>query len=228
LADPNLPGGRCDVIVDDITYITEPFLQDGVVAKTVDEVVAQGVTYFSSAGNFGKNSYEADFAGVSNTTIIPAPGLIHRFGSTAADIYQSVNLKPGAYTIVLQWDNDFHSLGSATGVQTDMDLNIIGANGYKLFGFNRSNLFGDPFEVCPFTVKEETVAKVMVVSATGATNVHFKYIIFRGDATILDYQTGTSTIVGHPNAKGAIAVGAMLYDNIPQFTPVWPGVASFS
>ena len=68
----------------------------------------------------------------------------------------------------------------------------------------------------------------MVVSATGTTNVHFKYIIFRGDATILDYQTGTSTIVGHPNAKGAIAVGAMLYANIPQYTPVWPGVASFS
>ena len=46
--------------------------------------------------------------------------------------------------------------------------------------------------------------------------------------TILDYQTGTSSIVGHPNANGAIAVGAMLYADIPPFTPVWPGVASFS
>ena len=24
LADPNLPGGRCDVIVDDLSYLTEP------------------------------------------------------------------------------------------------------------------------------------------------------------------------------------------------------------
>ena len=34
--------------------------------------------------------------------------------------------------------------------------------------------------------------------------------------------------MGHPNADGAIAVGAMLYANIPPFTPIWPGVASFS
>ena len=119
-------------------------------------------------------------------------------------------------------------MGSLTGVKTDMDLYLIGANGFQLFGFNRSNLFGDPFEVCAFTVKDETNAKIMVVRAAGTGNVRFKYVIFRGDATILDYQTGTSSIVGHPNANGAIAIGAMLYANIPPFTPVWPGVASFS
>ncbi|MGZ8524352.1 MAG: MBG domain-containing protein, partial [Chitinophagaceae bacterium] len=227
LADPYLAGGPCDVIVDDITYVTEPFLQDGKVAQAVDQVAAQGVTYFSSAGNFGNKSYESVFNGVTNTSVI-ATGQIHQFGGAAADIYQTVNLKPGSYTIVLQWSDEFHSLGSADGVQTDMDLYLVGANGYTLFGFNRSNLFGDPFEVCPFTVKEETLAKLMVVRAAGINNVRFKYIIFRGDATIQDYPSGTSTIVGHPNANGAIAVGAMLYANFPAFTPVWPGVASFS
>ena len=187
---PVLPGGPCDVIVDDLTYITEPFLRDGVVAQTVDQVAAQGVTYFSSAGNFGKQSYESVFTGVTNTSVI-ATGQIHRYGSTAADIYQSVNLKPGSYTIVLQWSDEFSSLGSATGVQTDMDLYLLGANGFTLFGFNRSNLFGDPFEVCPFTVEEETNVRLMVVRAAGITNVLFKYIIFRGDGTIMDYQTGT-------------------------------------
>ncbi|MEP7373424.1 MAG: LamG-like jellyroll fold domain-containing protein [Chitinophagaceae bacterium] len=227
LASPALPGGRCDVIVDDITYITEPFLRDGIVAQTVNQVVSQGVTYFSSAGNFGKQSYEGVFNGVTNTSVIPT-GQIHRFGATSTDIYQNVNLKPGSYTIVLQWNDEFSSLGSVSGVQTDMDLYLVGVNGFTLFGFNRSNLLGDPFEVCPFTVTEETNAKVMIVRASGTANVRFKYIIFRGDATILDYQTGNSSIVGHPNADSAIAVGAMLYANIPQYTPVWPGVASFS
>lgn len=227
LASPGLPGGRCDVIVDDITYVTEPFLRDGIVAQAVDQAAAQGITYFSSAGNFGNKSYEAVFNGVTNTAVIPT-GQIHRFGSTAAEIYQGINLKPGSYTIVLQWSDEFHSLGSVAGVQTDMDLYLVGTNGFTLFGFNRSNLFGDPFEVCPFTVTEETNAKVMVVRASGAANVRFKYIILRGDGTILDYQAGASSIVGHPNANGAIAVGAMLYANIPPFTPVWPGVASFS
>ncbi|MGI8582580.1 MAG: MBG domain-containing protein [Chitinophagaceae bacterium] len=227
LASPNLPGGRCDAIVDDLTYITEPFLRDGVVAQMVDQVVAQGVTYFSSAGNFGSKSYEAVFSGVTNTSLIPN-GQIHKFGSTSADIYQTVKLKPGSYTIVLQWNDEFHSLGSVNGVQTDMDLYLVGSTGFTLFGFNRSNLFGDPFEVCPFTVTEETNVKLMVARASGTGNVRFKYIIFRGGATMLDYQTGTSSIVGHPNANGAIAVGAMLYANIPAVTPIWPGVAFFS
>jgi hypothetical protein len=227
LASPNLPGGRCDVIVDDITYITEPFLTDGVVAQTIDQAVAQGVTYFSAAGNFGNKSYESVFNGVTNASVIPT-GQIHKFGANASDIYQTLHLKPGSYTIVLQWDDEFHSLGSVNGVQTDMDLYLIGANGYTLFGFNRSNLFGDPYEVCPFTVTDETNVKLMVVRAAGLVNVRFKYIIFRGEATIMDYPTGTSTIVGHPNANGTIAVGAMLYANIPSVTPVWPGVASFS
>lgn len=227
LASPNLPGGRCDVIVDDITYITEPFLRDGVVAKTVDQVVAQGVTYFTSAGNFGTKSYEGVFNGVTNTSILPT-GQIHKFGNTATDIYQTVKLKPGSYTMVLQWNDEFHSLGSANGVQTDMDLYLVGSTGFTLFGFNRSNLFGDPFEVCPFTVTEETSVKLMVARASGTGNVRFKFIIFRGEANIQDYQSGNSSIVGHSNADGAIAVGAMLYKDIPSISPIWPGVASFS
>lgn len=229
LASANLPGGPADVIVDDITYITEPFLQDGVVAQTVNEVVGNGVTYFSSAGNFGKKSYEGVFNGVTNTTLIASPGKVHQFGSNATDIFQTLNLKPGSYTIVLQWSDEFYSLGNPTGVQSDLDLYLVGSNGFTLFGFNRSNLNGDPFEVCPFVVKEETTAKVMIANASGTSGVRFKYIIFRGDAVIQDYNNiGNSTIVGHPNAEGAIAVGAMLYENFPAFTPVWPGVASFS
>ncbi len=227
LADPALPGGKCDIIVDDLSYITEPFFRDGVVAQVVDQVVGEGVTYFTSAGNFGKRSYEATFNGVTNTTAIPAPAQVHQFGSNASEVYQSILLKPGTYTIVLQWDDEFHSLGD-DGVQTDLDLYLVGANGFTLFGFNRSNLFQDPFEVCPFTVREETEAKLMIVRASGNNNVRFKYIIFRGDATIQNYQSGTSTIVGHANSNGAISVGAMLYDSIPGVTPIWPGVASFS
>ncbi|MES1214111.1 MAG: hypothetical protein ABUT20_01235, partial [Bacteroidota bacterium] len=36
-----LKQANCDVMVDDVTFITEPFLQDGVVAQAVNEVAAQ-------------------------------------------------------------------------------------------------------------------------------------------------------------------------------------------
>jgi subtilisin family serine protease len=40
-----------DVIVDDISYFEEPFFQDGPVAVAIDETVAEGIPYLTSAGN---------------------------------------------------------------------------------------------------------------------------------------------------------------------------------
>jgi hypothetical protein len=89
----------CNIIVDDVTYITEPFFRDGVVAKAVNEVAASGVSYFTAAGNYGNKSYASAFHPV------PAPagfnGVAHDFGG--GDIYQNISLPAGTYTLVLQW-----------------------------------------------------------------------------------------------------------------------------
>ena len=55
----------------------------------------------------------------------------------------------------------------------------------------------------------------MIVSATGATNVRFKYVVFRGKNgfSIEQFDNKASTIVGHPNAAGAMSVGAVRYTN---------------
>ena len=42
---------RANVVVDDVGYFAEPFFGDGVISDAVDDVAAQGVHYFSSAGN---------------------------------------------------------------------------------------------------------------------------------------------------------------------------------
>ncbi|MEJ7586607.1 MAG: MBG domain-containing protein [Ferruginibacter sp.] len=47
--------------------------------------------------------------------------------------------------------------------------------------------------------------------------MRFKYIVFRGDVIINEYNTGNSTITGQANALGAIAVGAARYDRTPPF-----------
>ncbi|MDQ6888913.1 MAG: hypothetical protein M3Z56_01340, partial [Bacteroidota bacterium] len=108
-----------DVIVDDVTYITEPFLQDGEVAQAVNQVTAQGVSYFSAAGNFGNTSY------ASNFNPAPAPnglvGTAHNFGG--GDILQNISLTPGNYTLVLQWQDNIYSLGqSSAGTVNDLDI----------------------------------------------------------------------------------------------------------
>ncbi len=221
----DLRDDSCDVIVDDVTYITEPFLTDGVIAQAVDLVSSQGVSYFSSAGNFGNKSCGGTF----NPTAAPAgiSGDAHNFGN--GDVFQNVSLAPGNYTIVLQWQDSIYSIGqTTTGTANDLDIYLTDDQGNTLFGFNRNNLQGDPIEVMPFTVTQATQTNILIVRAAGSDNVLFKYVVFRGDITINEYQSGSSTVVGQANAEGATAVGAVLYSNTPDFGVSPPTIASFS
>ena len=65
LADPK---GKCkaNVIDDDVGYSNEPVFSDGVVALAVDQVKADGVAYFSSAGNDNSGNYIATFNPISD------------------------------------------------------------------------------------------------------------------------------------------------------------------
>jgi len=230
-----LADSACNVIVDDITFITEPFFRPGVVESSIKAVTAQGVSYVTAAGNFGVKSYENIFNPA--TTALPAglTGKAHNFGG--GDIFQNDSLKgniltPGIYTIVLQWEDDIYSLGNNSGTVNDLDIYLTDNNGVTLFGFNRNNLGGDPIEVLPFTVTANTATNVLIVnSSAGANwtgNLRFKYVVFRGDLKINEYNNGYSTIVGQGNADSAITVGAALYTNTPAYGVAVPTVASFS
>ena len=220
----DLQQAGCNVIADDVTYITAPFFQDGLAAQAVDKAKALGVSYFSAAGNFGSKSYEAVF------NPAPAPtgilGQAHNFGG--GDIFQNDSLKAGVYTIVLQWEDAFYSLGQG-GAKNDFDIYLTDGNGNILFGMNRYNLGGDPVEVLSFIVKANTRTNIMIVRAAGTTpNVRLKYIVYRGDLTFNEYATGGSTIVGQANAAGAMAVAAARYTQTPSYGVNPSKVESFS
>jgi hypothetical protein len=221
-----LKDAGCDIIVDDITYITEPYFVDGRVAQAVDAATAEGVSYFSSAGNFGSRSYQKAF----NPTTAPAgfTGSAHNFGG--GDVLQRIALTEGVYTIVMQWVDDIYTLGSSTaGTQNDLDIYILDDSGNVLFGFNRNNIGGDPIEVLPFTVVGgNAMANLLITKTAGTQNPLIKYIVFRGDMMIAEFNTNSSTIIAQANANGAMAVGAVLYSNTPRFGVNPPTIASFS
>ena len=122
----------CDIISDDITYVTEPFFGDGIVSRAVDDVTALGVSYFTSAGNFGSKSYE----GIFNPTTIN--GLVaHNYGG--GDAGQSITVGPGTtgpttYTIVMQWQDPVYSIGGG-GTQNDLDIYLSARPGDHPFWF---------------------------------------------------------------------------------------------
>jgi len=217
-----LTAAGCKVIVDDVTYITEPYLKDGVVAKAVDAAKLNGVSYFSAAGNFKNKSYEKDFKPVDASQAGFAGKVAHDF-SGGGDIFQHITLAPGNYTIVLQWVDDIYTspIGQISGTKFDLDMFwTSNTNGTGLKGFNRDNTNGDPLEIMPFTINTTTDASFLILNNTsGGFPARIKYIIYRGDVQILEWPGGTSTVVGQANALGAIAVGAARFDKVPSYQP---------
>jgi hypothetical protein len=91
----NLVAGGAKVIADDIFYLDEPMFQDGVVAQAVDAAKAAGVSYFASAGNRARQSWEGTYTGTSDNDFDPA---------AAVDQVQTLGTFNGASPYVaLQW-----------------------------------------------------------------------------------------------------------------------------
>ncbi len=146
-------GFKADVIVDDIIYPDEPMFQDGIIAQTVDEVVARGVSYFSSAGNRpATQAYDsiprivpgvaASWAGTNlNFANVPPElyaGGFHDFNParSAVDIAQTVQLAAGN-TFVFQWNEPFDPLPpTPVGAPLAQGSGTVPENGEDQFTFN--------------------------------------------------------------------------------------------
>lgn len=67
-----LANAGCEVIVDDVSYLSESPFQDDIISQAVNTVTSQGVLYFSSAGNSGNFNdgtsgvWEGDYKGIAS------------------------------------------------------------------------------------------------------------------------------------------------------------------
>ena len=213
----DLANAGADAIVDDVVYLNEPFFQDGIIAQAVDQVVAQGIPYFSSAGNSARNSYESAFR-PSNWLL--ANEILHDFGG--GDPLQSITIQPfSLFSISLQWDQPFASTlaPGSPGSASDIDLFILDAFATSvLFQSADFNIGADPVEVLQLinTGPLPVDVNLAIGHFAGPVPGLMKYVIF-GGGTINEYATNSATTIGHANAEGAIAVGASFYAETPAF-----------
>ena len=233
------------VIADDVGYFDEPFFQDGEVAQAINAVEAQGVAYFSAAGNDGALAYD-NLTPSFNTTSTSAPNSgekLLNFDATGATTVTSLPvtiaaLVPGEFVaIVVEWDQPYitgsPNSGGATG---QIDLCITGASGTDEIeqfitdasaGANCSgpNATGsDSYQVMfvanPANASGNTAAETLNIQvglAGGTAPGRIKVAVEDDGAgsTINAFQTNTATLQGHPGAAGAAAVGAAFYFNTP-------------
>jgi hypothetical protein len=231
LADPNQ--GNCDVIVDDIRYNVEPFYQDGPVTNVADSVVDEGIPYFSSAGNDGRNSYEAPFRDSGNPGVISSTSTAHDFdpSGSAVDTLQEITIRQGGNfrIFTLQWTDPSAIVDGSLGADTDIDVALVNDTLGIISQSGSDNVqTGVPVEgVLEHTnngnidANEDGVADstfhLVIEKAVGPDPDEVKYIYSGSDFKVEEHDTLGPTIYGHPMAENAMAVAAAPFFNTSAY-----------
>jgi hypothetical protein len=238
LADPK---GKCkaNVIDDDVGYSEEPSFSDGVIALAIDQVKADGVAYFSSAGNNNSGNYIATFTPISdsdartkdagnlvlgNVDSDLTAGGFHNFGSaTTVSIALPVFAPPGNHFLALQWDDPFFD----TLPTASYDFLVFDDNGFyhpELSGIDNVYSTGQPVQgvILPGGNAGLTYYLAIALRPGGAAQhaMHLQMTDFDdgNQVTLLKFaQRLAPSVFGHAAAAGAIAVAADFWDN-PQST----------
>ena len=239
-----LAASGCKVIVDDVTYLDEPFFQaGGAVQAAIASVVAGGVSYFTSASNQGANFYEHGFTGVTAAL----PGLkgsykTMNFGTAEAPrTVQSLTIaKGGTATIDLQWDQPFASISPGHGAANSLALVLYDATGKIVASALTNRTGGDPVQILRFAnTTAGTSFKLGILANGGASTPGLlKYIVYGSGTSINDPNAGigSGTIIGHEAMAGANSVGAIAASDAPGlggggriegFSSVGPGLLLF-
>jgi PKD repeat protein len=243
-----LAAAGADVIVDDLLYLNEPMFEDGIVAQAVDAVAANGVAYYSAAGNQGRQSYETAFNDSGEylclewlepygdcNYLYERVGRMHDFDPGPGQLlYLSITIPFDAtLTIAMQWDEPF---GNA---KTDHDVVLLDETGeaWYEFGANDNVATGDGWEVLQFTNDEflgpGTTAFTIAITYDDVDSIGppanlLKAIFFGNGITVNDFPTDSGTLIGHANAAGAAAVGAAFFGDTPEFGTNPPLLEAYS
>lgn len=225
----DLADAGAQVVVDDVLFFAEPMFQDGIIAQAADDVATRGVAYFSSAGNSGRNSYEAPFRDSGVSGVLSDQAVLHDFGG--GDTRQAIEIPvDDSITIAFQWSDPFLS-ASSRGAASDLDIFLLDEGGNVVAESDFGNVGNDPFEFISFANDgdvdgdndgaPDTQFELGIELFEGPAPERIKYVYFPSPGIVINEfveDTRSPTLYGHANAKGAIATGAVFWFATPAFS----------
>ena len=224
-AVPNTQAGfLADVICDDVSYGGEPVFADGgVISSGVDDVVAMGVSYFSSAANsYGVSVYNSDLRWVSNGTGNTAATNSALVGTNIdltgvpTELYQGGfhNFNPNGQDVACLWT--VSNSGAATEMQWDdpYDAQTPSINQPPLFsgsgtvGATPVDFTGNVFSASP----QEYV--IFETATAGQPTDGVVSLIRESDSKVIIRQdTGTDeTVTFYPPTAGSYTIRVERFD----------------
>jgi hypothetical protein len=215
----------CNIIVDDITYLNEPFFQTGnVLQNAVSTAINAGVSYFTSASNEGRNFYQASFTGIQAALPgISGSYLAENFGTAAAPVTrQSLTIARGTTSIIdLQWDQPFAGIGGGIGAINSLGMALYNSNNQVVAYATLNDVKRNPNQIIQFTNTTASNSFSLAIFSNGGTTTPglFKYIVYGNGTTINDAKAGqgSGTLIGHEQVAAANVVGAAAYKTTSAF-----------
>jgi hypothetical protein len=213
-----LQAAGCQIIMDDVAFLDEPFYEaGGTIAGAVDQVVADGSTYFTAANNFANSYYEGAFNPID---VGGYPAQAFNVAGAPEPWFEPVTIPANARVIIeLQWDQPFLTAGGVAngpGSANSLGFNLFDPNGNVVALGVQNDIGRDPWQYVTYhntTNQSQFYAAVFQNVPGGPTPGQFKIMIARNSTAPIVFGDpnagiGSGTVMGHEADPNAITVGA--------------------
>jgi hypothetical protein len=219
------------VIVDDITFLNEPFFQEGPISTAVNEVTAAGIPYYSSAANSNVIVAGQNVGSFESAAFRPGGDCLGLGGANTCEDFNAGAPNDPSYEVILnagsQMQINFQWAEPRNGVATDYDMFVAD----ETFGFpapivassTTNNLqTQQPFELTTVPNSDSAPHQYAIIinRKTGTGTPRFKFILGRPRFADVEYKTPTvntdiigPTIFGHNGGANSVSTAAIPYDN---------------
>jgi hypothetical protein len=221
----SLQDAGCNIIIDDLGFGSEEaYYQTGTVLdNAISDAIADGVNYFSAAGNDGGGYYEQGFTPLSTSIAGIGPVTANDFGGGSPYLPITID-KDATLSITFAWAQPFATIGpSGAGAQNNLALALVDSQGNIVASAALDELGENPYLGLGFENKTESTNFRLVVYQDGGTVPSaelFKIIVGTDNGVTIDSPsagTGSGDIYGHQLVPGVNAVGAVGYQSTPAF-----------
>jgi len=213
---------KANLIVDDVSYPDEPFFQDGQISQAINTVTAEGVTYFSAAGNQGNGGYLSAWRGATGTVTGIGSGTFMNFdptGGTLLGLPVTVNNTGPSVPLTFQFDQPFTTqqpAGSTATVTSSLSFYAINTATGAITSSVTNNVMSQiPFQFITLPVGSYDIY-IQLVSGPAPGHVEFANTGDSPNLTVTQtygppgtYGIYYPTSVGHETAANTIGVGAV-------------------
>jgi len=221
------------VVVDDLSFVSEPKFEDGPIAEAVKNFATGGRVYVSSAGNRAQEHYRAPYNRLTGQNFpSDAYPAVHNYVSGTIDFGNTVVIPPFcSLRVVLQWNNPFGASAD------DFDLFIANSSNFEILAGSIEFQDGtqDPIEATGFTNTTTSpitvfiaVSEFQLTSPPGS--LVLDYFAILDCAGALQYVTPSESLVGNHAIEEALpiaAVDALTPTQAEPYSSQGPGTTSF-